>query len=442
MLRLTLPLFLSTVLVVSPRAAANSCTNLISNGSFETGSVGPIQSVGRPGAANILPWDIYPDGSIDYVNSYWQASDGSRSIDLNGEEAGKIGQDIATQPGEQYTVLFDMSGNPFAGITLKTLTIEAAGTSQAYTYDTSVEGNTFTNMKWKRDLTFTFTATGTTTTIFFSGANYNEAYGPALDNVRVYESDCVGSGGGMGDPHFQTWANEWFDFHGICDLVLVSAPEFSNHLGLQIHIRTKPRYEYSYIEAASIKIGEDVLEVGSFGDYALNGVHNAAMPFTLGSKYTVHHQTVDEKKHIFSIQNGEKEIIVVKTFKDMVSVNVANTNPEDFAHVGGLLGSREGLMLARDGATIIENHDLFGQEWQVKPEDGELFETPSPNKDHCVPPSIPTQQTRRLGEATISEEAATKACANHKDAMKRDMCIFDVMAMGDLEVAEEIHGAF
>ena len=241
---------------------------------------------------------------------------------------------------------------------------------------------------------------------------------------------------------FQTWANKWFDFHGICDLVLVSAPAFSNHLGLDIHIRTKPRYEYSYIEAAAIKIGEDTLEVGSFGDYLINGVRNAAMPFTMSGKYTAHHEVASEKKHVFSIKNQEKEVISVKTFKDMVSVNIVNTNPEDFAHVGGMLGSRGGLLLARDGATILDNYDLFGQEWQVKADEEELFETPSLHKDHCAPPSIATKQTRRLGEATVSEEAAAKACAYKNDPMKHDMCIFDVMAMNDLEVAEEVHGAF
>ena len=67
----------------------------------------------------------------------------------------------------------------------------------------------------------------------------------------------------MGDPHFNTWSNEWYDFHGescdllqeldqplakssgpfsckllytgICDLVLLSAQEFAQGLGLDIH---------------------------------------------------------------------------------------------------------------------------------------------------------------------------------------------------------------
>jgi hypothetical protein len=68
-----------------------------------------------------------------------------------------------------------------------------------------------------------------------------------------------------GDPHFKTWHNQWYDFHGICDLVLLENDEFDDGKGMDIVIRTKPRYEYSFIEAAAIKLGEDILEVGSYG---------------------------------------------------------------------------------------------------------------------------------------------------------------------------------
>ena len=199
----------------------------------------------------------------------------------------------------------------------------------------------------------------------------------------------------------------------------------------------------AFIEAAAIKMGDDVLEVGSFGDYMFNAVSDAEMPLTLGNKYTVHHKVVNEKQHVFSIKDGASDAVVVKTFKDMVSVHVFNPNAKDFEHVGGLLGNKDGLMLARDGATIMDNHDLFGQEWQVQPEhDGELFVTPSPHKDQCVPPSAIEQTQRRLGETTVTEDAAAKACSHFKEFLQRDMCIFDVMAMNDLEVAGGAHGAY
>ena len=58
-----------------------------------------------------------------------------------------------------------------------------------------------------------------------------------------------------------------YDFHGICDLVLLDNKAFDDNTGMEIQVRTKPRYQYSYIEAAAIKLGNDILEVGPWGEY-------------------------------------------------------------------------------------------------------------------------------------------------------------------------------
>merc|ERR1711935_1329893 len=64
-----------------------------------------------------------------------------------------------------------------------------------------------------------------------------------------------------GDPHFKTWKNEHFEYHGQCDIVMVSNPNFANGLGIDIHIRTKIVRFWSYIQRAVIRIGNDILEV-------------------------------------------------------------------------------------------------------------------------------------------------------------------------------------
>lgn len=46
----------------------------------------------------------------------------------------------------------------------------------------------------------------------------------------------------------------------------------------------------------------------------------------------------------------------------------------------------------------------------------------------------PAKESRRLGEA-LAEEAAATAC-DHYDGNEKDMCIYDVMASGDLELAQ------
>ena len=65
----------------------------------------------------------------------------------------------------------------------------------------------------------------------------------------------------FGDPHFKTWAGEFYDFHGVCDLVLIKNPEFKNGLGMHIHLRTTRTRMWSYVSSAAIRIGEDILEV-------------------------------------------------------------------------------------------------------------------------------------------------------------------------------------
>jgi hypothetical protein len=42
---------------------------------------------------------------------------------------------------------------------------------------------------------------------------------------------------------------------GVCDLVLTETPTFADGLGLAAHVRTKSRGDYSYIEAAAVKVG-------------------------------------------------------------------------------------------------------------------------------------------------------------------------------------------
>ena len=225
-------------------------------------------------------------------------------------------------------------------------------------------------------------------------------------------------------------------------MALLQAPGYAND-DLTIHIRTKARYQYSYIEAAVIGIGSETLEIGSFGSYFYNGVADAKLPALFGG-YPISHES-KMKKHIFKItlEEATQETIVVSVYKDMVAVSVENASNARFAESVGMMGSyREGSMLARDGATIMEDHSVFGQEWQVLPSEPQLFQTASRYMNQgCAPPTVGTAEQRRLGEAGVEQKAAEEACAHHGEGQLKDMCVFDVMAMGDLEVAS-VHGTF
>ncbi|CAB9528378.1 expressed unknown protein [Seminavis robusta] len=247
-----------------------------------------------------------------------------------------------------------------------------------------------------------------------------------------------------GDPHFKTWIGEWYDYHGVCDLVFLHAPDAAGGLRLDIHIRTKARYEYSYITSAAIRIGngeEDVLEVASWGNYMLGGIQNAELPGLLADKYPVIYTRVSDKEHRFTIQldddetDGEK--VVMTVFKDLVSIKIENSSYESFGSSRGLLGDfLTGAFAARNG-TFIPSDDptSFAESWQVQEDEPKLFQDSKQHPQHpaqCIRPDPAAKDSRRLGES-VAREAAIAACSHweHQDA-----CVYDVMATGDLDLAE------
>jgi choice-of-anchor C domain-containing protein len=154
-----------------------------SNGSFENGTDPGAYTTVEIGQTNISDWTVF-SGNVDYIGSYWQASDGDRSIDMNGlYQAGEIRQTVATVLGVTYVVAFDMSGNPDVGAEDKVMSVGVVGgTSQTYHYMTGT--NTHEDMQWAHN-TFSFTATGSATALSFKSLMEGSAWGPALDNVTV-----------------------------------------------------------------------------------------------------------------------------------------------------------------------------------------------------------------------------------------------------------------
>jgi hypothetical protein len=250
----------------------------------------------------------------------------------------------------------------------------------------------------------------------------------------------TGTGGVQGDPHFKTWRGQHFDFHGECDLILLHSSTFELGLGLDVHIRTHIRRDMSYISSATLRIGTDILEVESNGVYYLNGVAGAELPNEF-SGFTFSHTHPTDAQHVFEVQLGGRECIKVKTYKDFVSVLIEQGHNEHFGKSVGLMGNfGMGQMVARDGKTIIEDANVFGQEWQVLDSEPKLFHTMRfPQHPQVCTMPTPAQATsqlrRRLSEETsVDELAAEKAC-EHWGEEGKDDCVFDVLTTGDLTMA-------
>ena len=179
--------FLSVTLALASPAAALAAG--VNNGSFEDGDFPPgvafqTLSAGTPGAGSITGWAVTA-GQVDWINGFWTAQDGAKSLDMNGFEPGTIAQTLATPVNSTWVIQFYLAGNPDCGDGVKTLTVSASGAAaQTYTF-TNSGATTHADMGWTLE-SYTFVASGPSTDLIFAADPGNTSFcGPALDNVSA-----------------------------------------------------------------------------------------------------------------------------------------------------------------------------------------------------------------------------------------------------------------
>ncbi len=173
-------MLLASVLAASPASATT-----ILNGSFELGTDPGSFAHHSAGSSGITDWNVLAD-TVAYIGSYWVASDGARSIHLNGVNGPSgISQTLETVAGWTYLVGFDYAANP-SGAAIKTLRVSAAGEFQDYTFDST--GRTVSNMGWSGG-TFEFVASGSETVLSFASVGPAGFFGPALDNIELVSAE-------------------------------------------------------------------------------------------------------------------------------------------------------------------------------------------------------------------------------------------------------------
>jgi choice-of-anchor C domain-containing protein len=182
------------VAVAATFALASTAANAAAfqNGSFETNTLNATQlnqALVSPGFTTLGAGDTSITGwtvggnTIDYIGTYWTPADGTYSLDMSGDSPGSISQTFDTVSGQTYNVGFDLAGNPAGPPIVKTMDVDVGGAPTPFTFDTT--GATLSNMGW-RNLVYTFTASGASTTLTFTSLDTpGTAYGPALDNVSL-----------------------------------------------------------------------------------------------------------------------------------------------------------------------------------------------------------------------------------------------------------------
>ena len=161
------------------------------NGSFESGWTGGVAGYVTVGVGDAAPvgWEV-SDDDVDWINGYWEAAAGARSIDLDGEQPGAISQDFETIAGEHYVVTFMLSGSPDGDPDIKTLDVTAPGFDQSFAFDTTRTSGLA--MGWVKKV-FMFTATGASSILAFTSTTSGDdhLYGAAIDDVNVTTGeDC------------------------------------------------------------------------------------------------------------------------------------------------------------------------------------------------------------------------------------------------------------
>ena len=191
------------MMAASPAVAAGFV-----NGSFESSTCGAAAggfATVNAGNNCITGWTV-DSGSVDYINGYWQAESGVRSIDLAGNSPGTISQIFDTVAGHLYSVDYYLSGNPDGGSIAKFGVVSAVNGSliSSATF-LGIQGASRANMNYL-PWNFTFTATGPTTKLSFASApSAGNFYGAALDSVSV--TSAV--------PEPSTWAMLLLGFVGL-----------------------------------------------------------------------------------------------------------------------------------------------------------------------------------------------------------------------------------
>jgi choice-of-anchor C domain-containing protein len=160
----------------------------VSNGSFESGDYDSNEAgPGTTGWETIYPGDIDIDDwtvgldSVDWIGG-WNAAEGDLSVDLSGDAVGSVSQILSTTAGSNYLVSFDLSGNSHCGSVIKTVNVEIDGTTESFTFDSSLNTSVW-DVAWIPQW-FSFTATSGSSALTFTSATAG-ACGPAIDNVSV-----------------------------------------------------------------------------------------------------------------------------------------------------------------------------------------------------------------------------------------------------------------
>ena len=160
-------------------------------------------------------------------------------------------------------------------------------------------------------------------------------------------------------------------------------------------------------------------------------------PFTVGGFSGRFRQKSDLVVQ-YKIFLPDDQILLIRSVKDMLRVELDGADEHNFGNSLGLMGSFNSKFMGRDGVTEYQDVNEFGQEWQVRDTDPQLFqnaEGPQYPEKCAMPEMDGPSVSRRLGGGSVTFLMAKQACSHvAKDDFNN--CVSDVLAMDDVIAAE------
>jgi choice-of-anchor C domain-containing protein len=158
--------------------------NLVTNGDFETVpnyTEGKDFHIVEHDQPDLSGWSVYR-GTVNVFQGKWHPVSGTRCLDLNGSDCGAICQTIPTEAGAQYQLDFYLAGNLEGAPAQKSIYVRAANQHSIYSFNCA--GRTHQSLGWER-ITWTFTATGSASTVEIGSLTNGTHAGALIDLVAV-----------------------------------------------------------------------------------------------------------------------------------------------------------------------------------------------------------------------------------------------------------------
>jgi len=179
----------------APGPAPAGGVDLVVDGSFEPPRVpAPAYYENVTAGEQVGAWTV-SSASVDVLGDDWQAADGTVSLDLSGNQAGSVYQDLPTVPGREYVVNFALAGNADGPPDVKQLRVTFGAAVEEFAF--SQGDHTEQDMGWVRrqlgadptgpnTASVRVTAVEESTRLEFTSLTEG-FFGAAIDDVQVRE---------------------------------------------------------------------------------------------------------------------------------------------------------------------------------------------------------------------------------------------------------------